>query len=336
MEMTYIWIALLCATSAFCADYSQLQRMGVACRPRDTCRRTTTDFQYTNCQCGRSCLLYNDCCVDGQKRTRSSPKKIKGLMCIPLLSYQGVYGLSRCSNSWNGPSDVKSKCESGEDFSDPLMSVPVTQTRKKETYRNLYCAACNSASTSSLIFWNLRIICNSLSEEQSGYNNITEQFIRENLVRVGNSWGVHHWNKKVGRTSFYPCDLKFSLPRSVENSVRYCRPNLVSSCAHNWNRESERKDCESYMGVVYLNGQGYRNAHCALCSDVPLQNVRCSPPAETEIDTKYLTLSALIDIYKPSTLCSKEQVYDSIFKKCRRLFCNNPSHVPRGGKCVEF
>lgn len=333
MKMISIWIAVLWVKGVLSVDYNELETMGVACNPRDTCRRSSHDFLYTNCECDRSCLLYDDCCVNGPKRTRRSPKKLEGLTCIPVLPNQGVYGVSTCSNTWNGPADVKNKCENLKDLSDPLMSVPVTQTEKRVTYRNLNCAICNAASTTGLTFWNLRITCNSLSK--AGYNDITEKYIMENIVRDHNTWGVYHWNEKVGNTSFYPCNLWFPIPRSAENSIRYCRPNVVSSCAPNWNRETVRKDCESYMGVVYIKKQAYRNAHCALCNHVFLQNVNCFPEAEGEIATTGLSWTIVLDISRNNNKCSTEQVYNSYVKKCRRLICTRPGDVPRNGECVQ-
>lgn len=325
-------------------DYSDLQSLGSACYPRDTCNRPRgITFPNASCECDNLCISYSDCCFDAPAVLRhSAAERRAGLSCLPYEKHKGVYAVDKCSQSWTGHRTVKDRCENNDDFSDPLLSMPVTDTQAHITYRSAYCAECNNANLNNLSIWSPTLICDSLKPVNSEYKNITHDFIVQNIARVNNHWGVYHWNQSSRGTSFFPCDVSFSLPVDLSERVRGCAPDVVSTCASNWRRDQVRRYCRSYMAVVFVDGQAYRNVHCALCSLGTLFSVQCLPPAITQRERPPLSFTLLVDVNPRdgnlvgmTNSCPASQKYDPFFKKCRTLVCAIPGFVLRNGRCVR-
>lgn len=337
--------SLFSTTVSESVDYSDLQSLGSACYPRDTCNRPRwVAFPNASCECDNMCLSYNDCCLDAPVITRSNAVQRKtGISCLPYEEHKGAYATEKCSPSWTGPRTVKRRCENDDDFSDPILSMPVTDTQTKITYRNRYCAECNNVNPYNLLTWSPKLTCDSLIPINLEFKNITHDFIVQNIARVDNQWGVYHWNKSTGGVSFYSCDVSFTFPAGLEGSIRGCAPDVISTCPSNWRRHQVRKFCYSYMAVVFVSGQAYRNAHCALCNLGFLNSVECLLPLTIyPRDRPPLSFTLLVDVNPRdgnmvgmTNPCSAGERYDPFFKRCRTLVCAVPGFVLRDGRCVR-
>lgn len=339
-----MWLLLLffvptVFTGACVADYSDIQALGVACSPRDTCSSNTVrrrTFFTSNCECDSWCHSFDDCCVDAPSASsRNRIYRSEGVSCVNSEDQQGAYAIRSCKSSWNGSSVVRRKCENDDgNFSDPLMYVPTTDTYTNVTYQNHFCAECNYGNLNNLSLWEVTVSCSSLENLDSVYHNITVDFITQNITRFGGSWGVYHWNDSLKNISFYPCEVSYRLPHTLKQHVRLCRPDVISTCAGDWTRYSVRRKCSEYMAVIYINDQAYRNAHCALCNRVSIGNFSCDSMGVTRRTKPSMSFSLLLDVNQSdgenvgeTNSCPSGQTWDPFAKRCRNLTCALPGHV---------
>lgn len=318
------------------------------CNPFATCREGDAN----RCRCDSSCILYNDCCIDVYRVNAKldSSANVK-FSCLQLVPSQSFYAVDRCSNSLIDSAAVRKRCEIWEDLTDPLMSIPATDIQRGITYRNRYCAECNGANSEDLSSWFVVLTCNSLLHYQHLYHNITQDFVVHNIIRVGNTWGVYHWNQSGHSTSFFRCDISFSLPPHLLPYLRSCDMNMVSECALDWDDEKTRKWCEFYMSAVFdVNGEIYRNVDCATCNYVPISNIKCyveggyeqDVPGVLGIKPPTLNFAILLDVNPNDgnivglkSHCPSDQVFDPFMKKCRSLVCAVPGFVRKNNKCIQ-
>ncbi|XP_035232114.1 uncharacterized protein LOC118203920 [Stegodyphus dumicola] len=330
-------------------EYSDLEAIGVACRNRDSCTSPTrhTTFNETNCECDRSCSVYNDCCIDSTYRssTRGSSSQWSRGTCMPFGNEPntGAYVVNTCSPDFSGSQEVQRKCQNDDDISDPLLSAPVTDTSLHVTYKNRYCAECNLASPSSLTSWLILLNCESIEY----VSDVTNNYIWSNLKYRSDlkQWGVEVNNDTV---QFHSCNLIFDMPSYVRKDVRLCRANIVSTCPSKWKRLPVKRACESYLAMVYKTGnddQAFRNPHCALCNGLSVDALVCDKGLSGK-RRKPLSFALLLDInqsdgdqvgvsIQPVPSCPSGQKYDPFFKKCRPLVCALPGHSMVNGRCVR-
>lgn len=218
--------------------------------------------------------------------------------------------------------------------SDPLTTLPVTSHRSGITYRNFHCALCHKdVENSSTDFWIPRLECPSLyapSLTDSIHNNVSES-LTWNETRQ--QWGVQ-------MDTWHPCFVDPVIPETSGFLVRRCRENVIHACAVNWTNAEVRNRCEAYTSLVYDGPKAYRNPHCALCNNVPFQNLACSKISQREFLPNYFNPTAFsilfdltgqsgaVGLIKP---CGEDQLYDPFFKKCRDVLCPKPE---LGTSCI--
>lgn len=343
-KFLFLLIPIFSVVTSGTVDYSDLQALGAACPPSDTCSNITgRTFFNSNCECDNWCHAFDDCCVDAPGNlNQNAVEKRSGITCLQIEPFKGVYAIEKCSDSWNGSDVVRAKCEDEEDLIDPLMSTPAIDTRTNVTYRNHYCAECNYGSLDRLSSWNTDLTCSSLEQIDTNFHNITFDFIIQNVERSGDSWGVYHWNETLNDRIFYPCEVSFGLPENLKPHVRYCRPKIISTCSADWKRRVVQKYCLSYMAVVHINELVYRNVHCALCNRASIRNFVCGYPGLTGKKKPSLSFTLLLDVNPSdgenvgeSSTCSSDETYDPFAKRCRSLVCALPGQVYRGGRCIS-
>ncbi|GFR07439.1 SMB domain-containing protein [Trichonephila clavata] len=317
------------------SEYSDLETLGFRnCPLKNSCSRVgNADFTERVCECDNLCANYHDCCIDAPV---SSSRRLSRHICLHFGNFtqQGEYVINSCPSTYSDGNDVRRKCTS-DDFSDPLLSAPVTDTMNRKTYLNRYCALCNDASPTSLTTWSISACKVPMSES----NNITWQdVVYQSDV---NKWGYHR------NGQFHACELKFDSPSSVAGIARPCRTKVVSSCPSTWVRQTYRRACESYMSVVTDSANiAYKNPHCALCNGATPGELMCLSMSIIEKKKVPFSFALLMDVNRKdgdlvgisrasTQSCGRGEKYDPFFKKCRKLVCAIPGYVMANGKCVK-
>uniref|UniRef100_T1E1S0 Putative secrin-like G-Protein coupled receptor n=1 Tax=Cupiennius salei TaxID=6928 RepID=T1E1S0_CUPSA len=335
-----LFLAVL-AQVAHNLDYSDLEAMDISCPERDKCAgyRFNRNFMDRNCECDYACRTYRDCCIDAQRRRSSSrAQQLSNIICLNYGEgrHTGVYVVSRCSANWNGPQQVRQKCEGPTDFSDPMSAAPVTSVAQSVTYKNLFCAECNNAHMQSLKTFQFKLSCD-------GLDDISQAQIMGDLFydQQRATWGINRPGDG-GDKNFVECDIIFYVPDYINSTVRFCRANVISTCASDWTRPSVRQMCEEYMAVVYGIDHAYRNPHCAICNHKTVADIACKTSWSSR---RRMFFPDLVDVNpgdgdqvgvtkKVIPQCPSLHKYDPFAKKCRKMQCAIPSYELVDGKCV--
>lgn len=275
-----------------------------------------------NCLCDELCSKYGDCCIDSPYfRAAEQRRGAASYSCISLKQYGGVYMITTCPPKWDSM-PIRSKCEN-MNYSDPLTTLPATSIRTNKTYRNLYCALChNDLENSTLDVWKPRLECPTLL--QIGTSQRSEEEMLQLLVwnAEKEQWGIH-------ADDWHACFVDPVLPESSHDIIRRCPENTVHTCAIDWTNADVRHRCEAYTSLVYNGAIPYRNPHCAMCNNIPLQNLGCSKVSHRLFYHKEFSPTAFAVLFDLSGLgavgkvkpCLDDQLYDPFFKKCRDVLC---------------
>ncbi|CAL1283320.1 unnamed protein product [Larinioides sclopetarius] len=317
-------------------SYSDLDAMEFPnCPTKNRCSRIgNAPFDERLCECDRSCRTFGDCCIDV---ARPNQRRTSRHTCMHYgnLIYQGVYAVNACSNGYLGPDEVIFQCMR-DNFSDPLVSAPVTDTSSGTTYLNRYCAICNGVSPAAMMTWKLNFTC---EDENTEATDLSWDEIKYNPTLK--KWGYDRSGQ------FNPCKFSYDKPDSLTVIGRLCRYNLISSCASDWNRQNYIRDCGSYMAVVTDRGNYvYKNPHCALCNNAEENSLMCLSTTVINRAKVPFSFALLVDVNRgdgdivgvsrsSTESCPSGQKYDPFFKKCRTLQCGIPGYRPVNGKCVK-
>lgn len=276
------------------------------------------DWRERNCLCDKQCARYGDCCLDSPHFDVAEQRRgVASFSCVDLRQFGGIYMMTTCPPSWENP-QVRAMCETGsDDPQDPVSGLPVTSHDSSITYRNSYCALCHH-DEKQLDLWVLYIECPTL--------NIQHNLTRENLThllifnKTKNSWGL------VLNDTFHICTIDPVIPETSTYVIRRCQADTIKTCAVNWTNTEVRNRCEAYTSMVYEGNKAYRNPHCAVCNNVPLQFLQCSKILLRTFfnkDFSPVAFSILLDLSGGRSQvgkiqpCNESQLYDPFFKKCR-------------------
>lgn len=339
------FLALACGRPSDRVTYNDLESLGASCPKRDKCAGYQGNLTYVDrsCECDRLCIYYDDCCADAPARMNASRRLARNnMICLDYGEkfHTGVYVVSTCSRNWYGSSEVRRKCSGPPDWSDPLTATPVTDVAQAVTYRNLFCAECNNANMRSLKNFQIRMGCEGLPEQLSEEQIFADITYNEQF----HSWGLYRFNSFENRSVYYGCDMIFDVPGYLNHSVRFCRSNIISTCAPNYNRQQIRNQCGEYMAVVYDTQDGYKNPHCAMCNHKAVNQVSCT--ADLMGRRRPMSFALLLDVNQSdgdqvgmkrltTPQCPHNHKYDPYFKKCRQLVCALPGYVVVDGRCVR-
>ncbi|GFT14265.1 g-protein coupled receptor Mth2 [Nephila pilipes] len=331
------------ADSSLSFNYTEVQKLGNSCPQLDTCENQKAIKNMTqhshhshgnkdrNCACDELCVVYGDCCINAPgviARTSPSPFNCFELRNIP----EGIYMKDSCLPSYDGSEEVRRLCESTSfmDPSDPLGSMPITNSVTGITFKNYYCSICNE-NTENMVLWNFKIVCSPRPF------HIDNDVILRSLVYENENWGFY----RQGETIFRVCSIDPVMPTLQDSEIRSCKLKLVSDCPPDWNDDDTRTKCRSYLGARFIRGkEGYRNIHCAYCNQQNLTLLSCKYKENTFVVTTPMSLTLLLDINEGKgeevgqiQLCENGEVYDPFFRKCRSLKCL-PGYMKRDGFCV--
>ena len=196
-----------------------------------------------------ACTFYDDCCRDYKAVCSSNEDEFHevltsrsirkaDLQCV-TLDWESYWMVSRCDKDLG---IVKERCENPV-CNDTLTSVPVTDSAGI-SYRNVYCAVCQSVETTDLQAWDARLNCQDISTSQ-------DVDIANMLCR----------------------DCTLSLAPPAAHAARKCHPHMESvQC----NTDETGHGCEQYTALVDFEGQIYKNPHCLSCNrNVSEFKVKC-------------------------------------------------------------
>lgn len=336
------FLSALLRASHSVLDYSEMEALGISCPERDSCARFRQDRSYMdrNCECDSACRSYGDCCIDAfRRRSGSRITRRTDVVCLNYGegNHTGVYVVNNCSRAWTGSREVAQKCTGPLDLSDPLKSAPVTSIAQSITYKNIYCAECNNVHMQSLKTFHIKLSC-------EGLEDISQAQIMGDLFydRQRASWGVNRLDDQ-GNTNFVECDVIYDVPDYLNSSVRFCRSNVISTCASDWTRLRVAEKCDAYMAVVYDDVRAYRNPHCAICNYKTVSSIACRTSLTGR--KRPMSFALLLDVnqsdgdqvgmtHVATPQCPSGHKYDPFFKRCRKLVCALPGHEVVNGRCV--
>lgn len=172
----------------------------------------------------------------------------------------------------SAPFPESSKTQFEINYKDPYQSTPVTSTKSRITYSNIFCALCNEHrgnlqeayaglakdEPSHLRFWRMNVTCENLS-----ISNITlppnvsfMDFVSRNFSYEpeNDSWVIEYTDKN-GAQAKHSCQLKLHMPEDLQFYIKPCQPRIVSRCAPDWPTETveQRKVaalCSAYQSRV--------------------------------------------------------------------------------------
>ncbi|GFR12872.1 SMB domain-containing protein [Trichonephila clavata] len=295
-------VILALATYSQGVEFQDLSRWtSGSCPSRDNCHLMgNLSFEERNCECDPHCSTFQDCCVDApyfQPESTSS-----SITCMPYGKNfsLGAYVLDYCPTDYAGPKSVKDFCEGQDDFHDLFSSTPVTDILTNVTFRNGYCAECNSVREPYLKSWLLSMMFKNLST-----SNLSEEFVWRhfNFYSSERKWGLRN------ATNFYPLIFTFYKPDYI-SYVRQCRPNLISSCPPDWNKIQVKRACGMYTSIVHAFEKSYRNIQCAVCNGEKVAGLSCTKrPGNTKIQDDLPDTFEMIVDFNSSKSIIKEKIH---------------------------
>lgn len=305
------------------------------------------DWKDRNCLCDSQCARYGDCCLDSAHFVAAEQRRgAASFTCVELRQFGGIYMLTSCPPEWSD-TGTRSRCEDDNpSLRDPLATMPVTSHRSGLTYRNVHCALCHGdIYPNSTDVWKPRIECPSLM--QSLTPNLTSVDISHALSfePEQNSWVIRLPTEKGTKT--YNCNVDPVLPDTSEHIVRRCPTAIIRTCALNWTNSDVRNRCEAYTALVFYQNDGYRNAHCAICNNVPIQNLACvRASSRVSVYGKEFSPKAFAVLFdlsgdsgnivgKERPCSSRDQLYDPFFRRCRDVVCSQEGQDYIAGHCIS-
>ena len=290
-------------------NYTNLIKVEKDCkRSPDKCNygvKRSRELDELDCFCDKDCKEFGNCCLDSNElnsmlnENLSDNELIKRLNefvslkedydCKELSkanSYVDLFVKSRCPTDFNVKL-IRDKCEqkstSNTQFEsnskDPYDTVPVTSTRSRITYSNIYCALCNEYkdnlieeysnlakdNQSNLKFWKLNVTCDNITIQNLTINQDSssfQDFLKNNFTLINDTWIMNYADKKNGRLKNASCYFLIEMPEDLQFYIKPCKHNLIDKCASNWpivdsleNRKIQSL-CGSYQSrVSYIDNQ---------------------------------------------------------------------------------
>ncbi|XP_003747054.2 uncharacterized protein LOC100897709 [Galendromus occidentalis] len=232
------------------------------------------------CYCDHLCVKFGDCCVDypGSEAIRN-----ENFTCERLgHGFKFYYSWSSCAND-----TLKRGCTSSEQRPSSLMHEPVYLNGT--LYKNIYCARCSQSEhyiKTHKYKW----------REKSAWKPAVPPH-GEELKKIfkGRSW---IYNESSREYHIFFQEQEFRMWLYIEEfdwtnftdvfNTSLCPPfQTVNFCTDPTTPYADL--CAAYTAYVHTVSNGnitvYRNAHCALCSGVPLGNLTVGLPIPPREET---------------------------------------------------
>ena len=160
-------------------------------------------------------------------------------------------------------------------------------------------------------------------------------------------WGINI--DTSGVRVFHECTVDPAVPDTLTHLIRACTgKNTIDSCPQDYTANATISElCSSYTAMVFEPNLAYRNVHCAICNNATMDKLIClnlGPFGRFNWQQNFNTFSfaVLFDIggnVQDSvgfiSKCSRGELYDPFFKKCRNVICGREGMEFRAGKCIE-
>lgn len=251
-----------------------------------------------------------------------------------------------CPLSWNQSEGTKENCES-QDANilriDALLTTPVTSTRSRVTYRNLFCALChnetdfkfwhigfsytffaavipknseNSTNDLSKLNYTIQVPENETMSTSPSLIPVTIDVavptnplvtidtVVENMFVDDSNDSFWVW-KTLVNDAFYVCLFNAILPQDLTEYVRSCVPNVIDTCATKAN-STEPTECSGYTSYVYVDDKVYKNPACVACNNRSAETYsHCRPTGSEGIHPKFVELEFTHLGVKKASRCSQ-------------------------------
>ena len=254
----------------------------------ETCKNrctnvTTPVHNHVECDCSPSCKALGRCCLDYEavcedrkgnwsmtrlenakerilKRKisrfddvnviqRTTFKTIKDIFWgrPPIKNGSGVFLIQKCysmirlcPDDFPTTSPFYDKCQS--DSSDLLSMIPVSTF--KTIYRNIYCALCNGFDFGNDEYfpWGIEKLCDKNPE-------------------INQSIAMPRSNR------YFRCQYVYQPPALGVSVKRFQCQGIIEKCPSSFDSESLlSRACNSYMAIIYIGKDMFKNYHCAMCN----------------------------------------------------------------------
>ncbi|XP_077497421.1 uncharacterized protein LOC144108026 [Amblyomma americanum] len=196
------------------------------------------DAFVVTCSCAPNCRAYEDCCWNVELPERAEEADTSRSSCVevkrrsePPVPLKMVVG---CPQAWPD-NEIRKGCEESESFDEIFYRIPVTGTNHV-TYRNGFCALCNSYMASG-IFWNTTIY----KEGQDAMVSIPDEIFTHPALHL-----------------------------------RSCASDYLNDTCPQHVPEDVARKCRMYYAPVEdSRGVAFKNIYCAICNGARDSTLSC-------------------------------------------------------------
>ena len=250
------------------------------------------------CSCDSACVLYGDCCWDFRLEcpqlhqramdTVNAFEDVPSALCVSM-DVQNFPSEQISFLFINSCGDISYEYPTIRGIPNPFNDVPVVDLDTGIFYINVNCSVCNGGRRLQAVgvHFNFRI---GMTLTEIHINNMTIKFsTADEILEALATMGIHP-------------SISYSFPSM---QPRQCLPDVVAHCSEECENNALRYLCEtggqSYT-VSHHGSHTFRNLYCALCSFIPMHNLRCSDyntSLESQVeDLPKFSLSFLFDLQR--------------------------------------
>ena len=300
-------------------NYSSLTKINKDCRHApDKCdygAKRSREIDDLDCSCDKECKSFGNCCIDAaelNKTVQPDGSNDEAQFVERLATFNTFKERYDCKELNASPFRfllIKSECPAGFgnklirdkceqhgflessrvqfdiNYQDPYETTPVTSTKSRISYSNIYCALCNEYEhslvesyagliknkASDLKFWRMNVTCDNFSIKNLTLHQNTslQDFIARNFSydSTNDSWGIKYTNKKGAQVQ-QSCLLRIHMPEDLHFFIKPCKPNLIDRCALEWPTDTLRgRKVEALCAAYQSRVNHQEKKQVKLCAD---------------------------------------------------------------------
>lgn len=295
------------------------------------------------CSCHQGCQLFNDCCHDVEayyercftttyERSETNTHLVQFDCIEDELSLNNYWMVATCPSDWTGVDNCSGLDTVGR-LDNGLEAIPVFSTTTGVTFKNVYCAICNSELLDDLQTWSLYGDCLwSIQQNRSRSETIevlTESCLNTRLAPPKDQWMSNNY--------FVPC-----LSPYIENMISSCPDTYIESTVAN---ESIINLCNDAFAPLTVNNITFRNNYCTVCYFLASED---EISLSTCVRSTFLSYGGSLpisrfNIFAPLSLsfnlnsnddeCDIDEVFDELKKECAFVGCPK-DYEPVSNNCA--
>ncbi|XP_060865236.1 uncharacterized protein LOC132941271 isoform X1 [Metopolophium dirhodum] len=311
------------------------------------CRKT---FGYdgqtlSHCYNDSHCKLYGDCCRESQfydepGQTVAITGSVYNNSRYGCYNKHGLDSLQalligRCPRVTSVAE--RDKCERHDD--DFISTYPVSSSDGTHTYKNVWCALCHGERR-RVVYWKPLFVCYGRDSRvlpvQVRLENASDHTL---LYRDGKWYYADYKNQTL-----FSCDYRIRPPDSIATPpLRPCvgegSAGIVDGCPAG-TPTAMALACASHTYTLfeYQSSGGrdrrvFRNADCARCNGLTVNQLMCEPPAPP-LRMPFVGFGSLFAVSRTGERrnpCAPDEIYDVAAVKCRNVIQEELS-----GACLTF